>query len=50
MYMDLRDTITHWIIVTEDVDEGGKEREDVSVLRGSEVSQPSVSAQQLCGK
>ncbi len=44
---DLRDSVSDGIVGADHVDEGCEERENVTVLRGREVGQPSIGTTHL---
>ena len=46
--MNLRYSIANWVVGADDIDEGGKEREDMSVLRRDKVRQPSIVTSRIC--
>ena len=46
----LRDAIAHRVVGAHSVEEGGEQREHVSVLCAREVRQPPIHTTQLCNK
>ena len=48
MDSDSRDSISNWIIGADNIDEGGEERENMSVLRRDKVRQPTIVTPRVC--